>query len=288
MGIIVVIATWRQKTHTGQCIRNLEILDAIKGQWALETHQNTNLGANPTLEDLRPWLWHFDDHKIPLRCPDGGTYTLGRLADAVTCSRPGHVLCDDCYGFTGWIESMLISAWEKNATELALRVSPHDAENTWLDYRTNGSWHHWYLIPKDVRPRIVSGLKREARLAESAHPIEGDIVVPFLRVQFRWHLRIDDAVGECRMMAPVHPEPNEKATIDSSEDWRQFTNGVNSEVASEARGMQPPFQFQGSWQDFWKRSFQVQMRWELHPEKRIDYIKAERLKAGLQDYDWSD
>ena len=65
------------------CINNLRIIDAAKNEWALEIGKTTNNA--PTWDDVRPYLPDSRSHSIPV-CPDGGTYTLGRVGEPPTCS----------------------------------------------------------------------------------------------------------------------------------------------------------------------------------------------------------
>jgi hypothetical protein len=65
------------------CINNLRIIDAAKNEWALEFGKTTNNA--PTWDDVRPYLPDSRSHSIPV-CPDGGTYTLGRVGEPPTCS----------------------------------------------------------------------------------------------------------------------------------------------------------------------------------------------------------
>jgi chromosome segregation ATPase len=68
------------------CINNLRQIDAAKQQWALEN--NKTAAAVPTVQDLLPY---FKNGIFPV-CPSGGTYTIGAVGEAPTCSVPGHVL----------------------------------------------------------------------------------------------------------------------------------------------------------------------------------------------------
>ena len=68
------------------CINNLRQIDAAKQQWALENGKNA--GDVPTAEDLKPF---FKNGVFPT-CPAGGTYTIGAVSNAPTCSIPGHKL----------------------------------------------------------------------------------------------------------------------------------------------------------------------------------------------------
>ena len=62
------------------CISSLRVIDAAEKEWALEYHKTTN--DMPTWDDLRPYCW---SNRIPV-CPDGGTYTLGRVGQLPVCS----------------------------------------------------------------------------------------------------------------------------------------------------------------------------------------------------------
>ena len=66
------------------CINNLRQIDAAKQEWALEKGQG--MGAVPTANDLTPY---FKNGKFPV-CPSGGTYTIGAVSNAPSCSYPGH------------------------------------------------------------------------------------------------------------------------------------------------------------------------------------------------------
>lgn len=68
------------------CINNLRQIQAAKEEWALE--KNKSLGDVPTENDLTPYLV---GNKFPV-CPAGGTYTIGAVSNAPTCSAPGHTL----------------------------------------------------------------------------------------------------------------------------------------------------------------------------------------------------
>ena len=63
------------------CVRNLRMLDGAKYYWA----QKNNKAANdlPTWADLRPYLGRRP------RCPQRGTYTLGRVEEPPKCSHGG-------------------------------------------------------------------------------------------------------------------------------------------------------------------------------------------------------
>ena len=69
------------------CINILRRIDAATETWAREMGKTTN--DAPAWDELRPYLSR--DGKIP-KCPEGGTYTLGRRGTPPTCSYPGHRL----------------------------------------------------------------------------------------------------------------------------------------------------------------------------------------------------
>lgn len=68
------------------CINNLRQIDGAKQQWALENSKTVD--AVPTAEQLAAYL----KEKVLPTCPAGGKYTIKRVAEAPTCSIPGHVL----------------------------------------------------------------------------------------------------------------------------------------------------------------------------------------------------
>jgi hypothetical protein len=108
----------RAAANRATCIDTLRQIDGAKQQWALEhfVHRDTNtfhkyvgghldngqwvfdptvLAKTPTWADLYLYGgrgypdWYAD---YPPRCPSGGKYTIGRVADAPTCSIPGHIM----------------------------------------------------------------------------------------------------------------------------------------------------------------------------------------------------
>src|SRR5664280_2471572 len=65
------------------CINHLREIDAAQQQWARENKKTTN--DIPTWDDIIPYGL---EGRIP-RCPQGGTYTIGRVADPLKCSIGG-------------------------------------------------------------------------------------------------------------------------------------------------------------------------------------------------------
>ena len=68
------------------CSNLLRQIDGAKQFWAEENRKTTN--DTPTWEGLRKYF-----KAVPLRCPNGGTYTIGRVGDLPKCSIPS----DDDY-----------------------------------------------------------------------------------------------------------------------------------------------------------------------------------------------
>ena len=67
------------------CINNLRQLDGAKLQWSLEKRKGTN--DVPSVAEISPYL-----HQEVPKCPVGGVYTLGPVAETPRCSITGHVL----------------------------------------------------------------------------------------------------------------------------------------------------------------------------------------------------
>ncbi len=66
------------------CVSNLRQIDAAKDQWMLEKIKTSN--DVPTWDEILPYL---NKSQIPV-CPQGGTYTIGRIGDPPICSIAGH------------------------------------------------------------------------------------------------------------------------------------------------------------------------------------------------------
>jgi hypothetical protein len=67
---------------TEVCARNLQIITQSKKLWAENNHKAAT--DTPTMEDISVFSRHLP------ACPGGGTYTLGTVADAPTCSIAAH------------------------------------------------------------------------------------------------------------------------------------------------------------------------------------------------------
>ncbi|HKW29935.1 MAG TPA: DUF4190 domain-containing protein [Verrucomicrobiae bacterium] len=79
----------RDVSMQNACINNLRQIDGAKQQWALENGKKAD--DVPTAEDLKPF---FKNGIFPT-CPAGGTYAIGVVSNAPTCSVPGHKMTDD-------------------------------------------------------------------------------------------------------------------------------------------------------------------------------------------------
>ncbi len=71
----------RNTPASNACVNNLRQLDGAKQLWALENRKTTN--DTPTVSALAPFL------NRTLVCPQGGTYTPGRVNQPPTCSLGG-------------------------------------------------------------------------------------------------------------------------------------------------------------------------------------------------------
>ena len=77
------------------CILNLRMIDSAKKQWALE-HNATN-GEIVTMAQLTNYISVTLMPKFTPICHAGGTYTIGKIGEAPTCSlgttiSPAHVM----------------------------------------------------------------------------------------------------------------------------------------------------------------------------------------------------
>lgn len=83
----------RARTTSAQnaCINNLRQLGGAAQQWGLENKKTTNDVVR--LDDLKPYIKLTSLGELP-RCPNGGTYTTGRVGEPPRCSvgGEGHTL----------------------------------------------------------------------------------------------------------------------------------------------------------------------------------------------------
>ena len=88
MGLKMFLAA-RSAKASNACVNNLRQIVATKEQWTLEHHKSTN--DVPSWGEVQAYL------PGKLVCPQGGTYTLGRVGEPPTCSigGPDHSLPAD-------------------------------------------------------------------------------------------------------------------------------------------------------------------------------------------------
>jgi hypothetical protein len=71
----------RSETASNACLNNLREIDAAKNQWKIEKGKTTN--DSPTWDDIRPYI------SRTIVCPQGGTYSIGKIGEPPTCSIGG-------------------------------------------------------------------------------------------------------------------------------------------------------------------------------------------------------
>ena len=84
----------RRSSKIPPCHELLVLTDLAKFDWANNESKTTN--DTPTWNDLRPYLPDWATNKLvrwtngtPI-CPDGGTYTIGRVGEPPRCSIGGY------------------------------------------------------------------------------------------------------------------------------------------------------------------------------------------------------
>ena len=79
----------RTVSQNNACINNLRLIDSAKQQWALENRKTST--DTPAWSDLKPYLGRGRTGVLPT-CPQGGTYTIGKVQEAPKCSIAEHRL----------------------------------------------------------------------------------------------------------------------------------------------------------------------------------------------------
>jgi hypothetical protein len=69
------------------CSQNLRQIDAAKQMWVIEHESSTN--RFPSWEDIHPYIGRSVSDPLPT-CPQGGTYTIGRIGEIPSCSISEH------------------------------------------------------------------------------------------------------------------------------------------------------------------------------------------------------
>jgi hypothetical protein len=86
------------------CVNNLRQIEAAKAEWALE---NGKTNGVVTESDIKPYI-KLDSKGNFQKCPQGGTYTIGRLGEDPKCS----------VGISDWPNSHILNptyCWWTNA-----------------------------------------------------------------------------------------------------------------------------------------------------------------------------
>jgi hypothetical protein len=90
LGAFIRWFVWARTTSSySACINNLRQIDGAIQQWALEHRAASNYVV--TWSDIRPYLGRGQSVELP-NCPQGGKYTIGRVADAPRCTIMHHNL----------------------------------------------------------------------------------------------------------------------------------------------------------------------------------------------------
>lgn len=93
LAVVVIPADFRASFQPSEapCVGRLMQIDSAKQEWELEHSKSTN--DVPTWDELYPYLsssftdrWFTNGTPV---CPEGGTYTLGRVGVHPTCSIGG-------------------------------------------------------------------------------------------------------------------------------------------------------------------------------------------------------
>src|SRR5690349_8614783 len=77
--------TW---VASNACVNNLRQIDGAKQQWALENSRTNGL---VTIEAIVPYLGRGSAGEMPT-CPQGGTYSIGKIGERPKCSIAAHAL----------------------------------------------------------------------------------------------------------------------------------------------------------------------------------------------------
>lgn len=89
IGILLSIAVpqWfraREGARAKSCLENLSKIDGSKEQWAMEFRK----GQGDAVAEADLWPTYIKGTSFP-SCQGGGTYTLGAIGDAASCSIHG-------------------------------------------------------------------------------------------------------------------------------------------------------------------------------------------------------
>jgi len=83
--VVTVLPFVRIKTIASvSCLGNLRVIQAAKDEWAKDHHKSND--DIPTWNDLAVGPERYIKHKP--ECPNGGSYTIGRVGELPSCSVP--------------------------------------------------------------------------------------------------------------------------------------------------------------------------------------------------------
>lgn len=88
LGIVAISGCKKQETALPQdvqgevCARNLQVIAQGKKLWAEKNNKGQD--DTPTMQDLVSVIRHTPG------CPSGGTYTVGKISEAPSCSIAAH------------------------------------------------------------------------------------------------------------------------------------------------------------------------------------------------------
>ncbi len=93
LGLVLVLLFVRNQSDADmrECIHSLYHLSETKWAWAEAHHATTN--DTPTWEDLRPYYnvpTEWPTNAPAPRCPGGGTWIIGKIGEAPSCSIGKH------------------------------------------------------------------------------------------------------------------------------------------------------------------------------------------------------
>lgn len=86
-GAGVRVKSARNKEAASICEKSIRLIQGAKRQWALESGNGPD--AKPTWDDICWYTGVNSTNECPLRCPFGGTYTIGKVDEFPICSYHG-------------------------------------------------------------------------------------------------------------------------------------------------------------------------------------------------------
>lgn len=132
----------RVVTPYDACINKLRQIDGAKLQWALENNVGTNAVA--TWSDIQTYLGQGRQVELP-HCPEGGSYTLGRLDVPPRCSIMSHNLFFghvEVVGESGVALADVRVTFREHGAEVCSSQTATNGKAVIIDWqsRTTGMW----------------------------------------------------------------------------------------------------------------------------------------------------